>query len=94
MQYDIEWVKGLSASDLIMCNLLTFMCIYHYNLRFNDVSKCVVIEQAEAYGIMRVTVKLRTKDDKTFTPPPYYIPEHEAQLFMDKLTQYFEARSG
>lgn len=94
MQYDIDWVKGLSESDLIMCNLLTFMCIYHYNLRFDDVSKCVNVKNAEARGIARVTVLLRTRDYKLYTPPPYYIPMHEAEIFKDKLIAYFEARSG
>ena len=94
MQYDIDWVKGLRDSDLIMCNLLTFMCIYHYNLRYADISKCIVLTPAEAYGITKVVVKLRTKDDNSYTPPPYYIPDNEAELFKEKLITYFEARSG
>lgn len=92
--YDIEWVKGLCDSDLIMCNLLSFMRIYHYNLRFSNISKCVELTPAEAYGITRITVRLRTKDNNSYTPPPYYIPEEEAELFKEKLISYFEARGG
>ena len=94
MQYDIDWVKGLSDSDLIMCNLLSFMRIYHYNLLFSDVRRCIVMEQAEAYGITKIKIKLRTRDDNKYTPPPYYLPDHEAEIFRKKLIDYFEARSG
>lgn len=88
--YNIAWVKGLSDSDLIMCNLLTFMRIYHYNLRYADVRQCVLLESAEARGITKITVKLITRDNNFFTPPPYYIPQDEAHLFRDKLIKYFE----
>lgn len=94
MQYDIDWVKGLRESDLILCNLLSFMRLYHYNMRFADIDKCIVLEQAEAYGITRITVKLRTQDDKHFTPPPYFIHDSEAERFREKLIEYYEARSG
>ena len=94
MQYDIDWVKSLRESDLILCNLLSFMRLYHYNMRFADIDKCIVLEQAEAYGITRITVKLRTQDDKYFTPPPYFIHDNEAERFREKLIEYYEARSG
>lgn len=90
MKYDVEWVKGLSESDLVLCNLLSFMRIYHYNLRFDGVEDSVEITHAEAYGIMRVSVKLRTKDNKAFTPSPYYIHEAEAERLIEKLTSYFK----
>ena len=46
------------------------------------------------YGITRLTVKLRTQDDKHFTPPPYFIHDNEAERFREKLIEYYEARSG
>lgn len=94
MKYDIDWVKGLSDSDLILCNLLSFMCIYHYNMRFDNIKQSVLLERAEAQGITKITVRLRTRSNKTYTPPPYYIPDEEAELFLEKLINYYEARSG
>ena len=94
MQYDIDWVLGLRESDLILCNLLSFMRLYHYNMRFADISKCIDLEPAEAYGITRISVKLRTQDDKKFMPPPYFIHDNEAERFKEKLIEYYEARSG
>ena len=89
MQYDIEWAKGLCESDLILCNVLTFCRIYHYNPRYDDLSKCVVLEQAEANGITRITVKLKTRDMKSFTMPPYYIADDEAIRFKECWIDYF-----
>ncbi len=89
-KYDVEWVKSLCASDLILCNLLTFMRIYKYNLLSNDPDKSIKLDDAEAYGITRITVRLRTKDDKTFTPAPYYVPDDEAQMFKEKLIAYYQ----
>ena len=92
MVYDIAWVKELSKSDLVMCNLLTFMCIYRYNIRYEDIRKNIILTPAEAKGITRIVIKLRTKSGNLFTTPPYYIPDDEAELFVEKLVAYYEAR--
>ena len=90
MQYDIYWVKSLSDSDLILCNLLSFMRIYHYNILYDTVRDSVVLEHAEAKHITKVTVKLRTREGKTFIPSPYYIDDDEAVEFVEKLERYYE----
>ena len=92
MDYDIVWVKGLSESDLVLCNLLSFMRLYKYNMRFDDVNKCLNIQEAEAPGVKRITVKLRTKDNNPYTPSPYYIHDAEADCLREKLFLYFGAR--
>lgn len=89
MRYSIEWVKSLSDSDLIMCNLLSFMRIYKYNLKFSTVKQSVTTAPAEAKGITKITVRLRTKDNNKFKVV-YYISDAGAKLFIENLTQYFE----
>jgi hypothetical protein len=92
MLYDIDWVKGLSESDLALVNLLSFMRLYHYNLVHREVKKNIRITEAEAHGVKRITVKLRTQDDKTFTPSPYFLHDAEAELFHQKLIEYYEKK--
>lgn len=91
--YDIAWIKSLSEADLIMCNLLSFMRIYHYNLRFNSVKKSITTAPAEALGVTKIIVKLRTKDDNNYTMPPYYISDGQADVFIENMTKYFDERS-
>lgn len=90
--YDIAWVKSLCESDLILCNLLSFMRIYHYNLRFETVKKSVFTAPAEAKGITKIIVRLRTKDDNSFNVQ-YYIADSQADIFIEQLTKYFDERS-
>ena len=91
--YDIEWIKSLSESDLIMCNLLSFMRIYKYNLKYDTVKQSVSTDPAEAKGIAKITVRLRTKDDKNFNVL-YFISDSQADIFIEQLTKYFDERSG
>lgn len=91
--YDIEWIKSLCESDLIMCNLLSFMRIYHYNLRFDTVKQSVTTAPADAKSITKITVRLRTKDDNNFNVL-YFISDSQADIFIEQLTKYFDERSG
>lgn len=79
MIYDIGWVKSLSYSDLALCHCLSTMRIYHYNLR-HDVSKSILLRDAEAPGIIKVTVLLKTRDNEKFQLT-YFMNETEAEKF-------------
>ncbi len=91
--YDIAWIKSLSESDLIMCNLLSFCRIYKYNLKFSTVKQSVTTAPAEAKGITKITVRLRTKEDKNFNVL-FFISDSEAKIFLENMKQYFDERSG
>lgn len=91
--YNIEWVKTLCKSDLALCHLLCFMRIFRYNF-YISVKDSILLEPAEAPQITRIKVKLRTRDNKLFTPPPYYLPDDEAELFRAKLINDFEGHGA
>lgn len=65
------------------------MRIYHYNLRYETVKQSIVLSPAEARGITKITVKLRTKEDKHFNVL-YFIADEQAELFKEQLTEYYK----
>lgn len=89
MKYDIGWIKSLSYSDLAICNCLSQMRLYHYNLRY-EVSKSIQLRDAEAPGIVKVTVLLKTRDSENFQLT-YYMNQKEAETFRDTMIDDFTA---
>lgn len=91
MKYDVTWIKALSYSDLAMCNCLSQMRLYHYNVRTPaDVSKSVRLQDADAPGILKVTVLLKTRDDESFQLS-YFMNQREAETFRDMFINEFTA---
>lgn len=87
--YDIAWVKNLCASDLILVNVLSFMRLYYYNLKYDDVAKNIILNPADVDGITKIVITLRTRDNNNFTMSPFYIADDEAILFKNKMIEYF-----
>ena len=87
MKIDITWIKSLSYSDLALCNCLSQMRLYHYNLRY-DVSKSIQLRDAEAPGIIKVTVFLITRDNEKFQLS-YFMNQKEAETFRDTMIAIF-----
>lgn len=91
MTYDIDWVKSLRYSDLALCNCLSMMRLYHYNIRTPaDVSKSILMKGADALGIIKVTVLLKTQNDENFQLS-YYMNAKEAETFRDQIMNDFTA---
>lgn len=82
MQYGIEWVKGLEDVQLCYVNLISFCKLYHYNLLYGyrNVKLSVRLSPAEAIGITKIDVLLRTRTEKKFTQT-YYLTDREARTF-------------
>lgn len=96
MEYNIEWVKGLRYSDLALCHCLSVMRLYHYNIRTpSDMSKSILLRDAEAPGIVKVTVLLKTRDNEKFQLT-YFMNETEAEKFRlsveSDFTRHFSER--
>lgn len=88
--YGIEWVKSLSYPELARCNCMTMMRLFHYNVRYpQDLKKTVTLCKADAPGIVKVTVKLRTRDDCNFKLD-YFMPEADAVYLRDELIADFK----
>lgn len=91
MTYDIDWIKSLRYSDLALCNCLSMMRLYHYNIRTPaDISKSIQIKDADAPGIVKVTVLLITRDSENFQLS-YYMNVKEAETFRDAIINDFTA---
>lgn len=84
----IKWVKDLGKAELCYINLLTHCQIYHYNLRFEKVRESLYLSPAEVIGITKVTVRLRTKDNKAFSII-YFLPDADAKQFQSMLEADF-----
>lgn len=88
--YGIAWVKSLSYPDLARCNCMSMMRLFHYNARYpHNISKTVVLSAADAPGIVKLTVKLRTRDDANFKLD-YFMPEADAIALRDELIADFK----